>query len=88
MRADAASGSCEAEGDCTELAKPGLGEMAGEVTCELGCWDGDGSASGLHQLSALATTAGQEMVETAYSSTASKGPTVLRLGRGWDIFLP
>lgn len=28
------------------------------------------------------------MAEIAYSSTASKGPTVLRRGNGWEMFLP
>lgn len=86
-RACAASGSCEVDGDRTELANAGLGEMAGDVTCESGCCDCDGSASGLYQLSAWAIyeygTAG-----IAYSSTASKGPTVLRRGKGWEMFLP
>ena len=50
-RACAASGSCEEDGDCTELANPGLGEMAGDVACETGCCGSDGSASGLYQLS-------------------------------------
>jgi hypothetical protein len=53
-RACAASGSCEEDGECTELANAGLGEMAGDVTCESGCCERDGSASGLYQLSAWA----------------------------------
>jgi hypothetical protein len=53
-RADAASGSCEDDGDCAELANAGLGEIAGEVACEIGCCCCDGSASGLYQLSVWA----------------------------------
>jgi hypothetical protein len=81
-RADAASGSCEEDGDCTELANAGLGEIAGEVACEIGCCGCGNSASGLHQLSAWAIASDYRTVEIAYSSTASKGPTVLRRGRG------
>ena len=29
-----------------------------------------------------------EEAKIAYSSTASKGPTVLRRGKGWEMFLP